>query len=48
MTIRSIWYLHEHQTISDETYAFVLRFLAIGAIAQNPQAFGIPAEPLTF
>jgi pSer/pThr/pTyr-binding forkhead associated (FHA) protein len=47
-TIRSIWYLHEHQTISDATYAFVMRFIAIGAIAQNPQAFGIAAEPVTF
>ena len=47
-TIRSIWYLHEHQIISDETYNFVLRFIAIGVIARDPQKFGISAEPLTF
>ncbi len=47
-TIRTIWYLHDHQVISDQTHNFVLRFLAIGVIAQNPQKFGIAAEPLTF
>ena len=47
-TIRSVWYLHDHQVISDQTYNFVLRFLAIGVIAQDPQKFGISAEPLIF
>lgn len=47
-TIRSIWYLHDHQVISSDTYDFVLRFLALGVIAQDPQKFGIKAEPLTF
>lgn len=47
-TIRSIWYLHEHQAISDKTYDFLLRFLAIGVIAQDPQKFGVAAEPLVF
>ena len=47
-TIRTIWYLHDHQVISDQTHNFVLRFLAIGVIAQNPQKFDIAAEPLTF
>jgi len=47
-TIRTIWYLHDHQVINDQTHNFVLRFLAIGVIAQNPQKFGIAAEPLTF
>jgi pSer/pThr/pTyr-binding forkhead associated (FHA) protein len=46
-TIRSIWYLHEHQVIGDSTYSFVLRFIAIGVIAQDPQRFGIAADPLT-
>jgi hypothetical protein len=46
-TIRSIWYLHEHQAISDRTYDFLLRFLAIGVISQDPQKFGIAAEPLS-
>ncbi|MGI9069661.1 MAG: FHA domain-containing protein [Pyrinomonadaceae bacterium] len=47
-TIRTVWYLHDHQIISPETFNFVLRFIAIGIIAQNPQKFGIAAEPLTF
>jgi hypothetical protein len=47
-TIRSIWYLHDHQVISDQTYNFLLRFLAIGVIAQDPQKFGITGEPLRF
>ena len=47
-TIRTIWYLHDHQVINDQTHNFVLRFLAIGVIAQNPQKFDIAAEPLTF
>ncbi len=47
-TIRSIWYLHDHQIISDPTYNFLLRFIAIGVIAQDPRKFGIDAEPLTF
>ncbi|PWT95639.1 MAG: hypothetical protein C5B55_01030 [Blastocatellia bacterium] len=47
-TIRSIWYLHEHNIISDRTYDFILRFMAIGVISQDPQKFGISAEPLVF
>src|SRR5437588_5162785 len=47
-TIRSIWYLHDHQVVGDQTYNLVLRFLAIGVIAQNPQKFGIAADPLSF
>lgn len=47
-TIRSVWYLHDHQVISDDTYNLVLRFLAIGVIAQNPPKFGIASDPLTF
>ncbi|HMH42991.1 MAG TPA: FHA domain-containing protein [Pyrinomonadaceae bacterium] len=47
-TIRSVWYLHDHQTISDQTFNFVLRFLALGVIAQDPQKFGVSAEPLIF
>jgi len=47
-TIRSIWYLHDHQVISDQTYNFVIRFMAMGVIAQDPQKFGLSAEPLNF
>lgn len=47
-TIRSIWYLHDHQVISDQTYRFVLRFITIGVIAQDPRKFGIAADPIVF
>jgi hypothetical protein len=47
-TIRSIWYLHDHQVISEQTYNFVIRFMAMGVIAQDPQKFGVSADPLNF
>jgi predicted component of type VI protein secretion system len=46
--IRSIWYLRDQHVIRSETYDFVLRFIAIGVISQDPQKFGIAADPLTF
>jgi hypothetical protein len=46
--IRNIWFLHENQKLSPQAYDLVLRFLSIGAIAQNPKRYGIEAEPLTF
>jgi hypothetical protein len=47
-TIRSIWYLHDHQVISDQTYSFVIRFMAMGVISQDPQKFGLSAEAINF
>jgi hypothetical protein len=47
-TIRSVWYLHDHQVISNQTYDFVLRLLAIGVISQDPSKFGISVEPIVF
>ncbi len=46
--IRTIWYLKKEGKITDPEYDFALRFLAIGAIAQNPKEFGVNAEALTF
>lgn len=46
--IRTVWYLHDQQKISGEEYELVLRFLAIGVIAQDPHHFGVDAEPLSF
>lgn len=46
--IRTIWFLRERGKISDSQYAFALRFLAIGAIMQNPKEFGIDADPVIF
>jgi hypothetical protein len=45
---RSVWYLYEHDALSREAYSVVVRFLALGIIAQNPHQFGIDAEALTF
>jgi hypothetical protein len=45
---RNVWFLHEHGAISDRAYDFVLRFLALGVIAQNPRRYGVDAEPLNF
>jgi len=46
--IRTFWYLYKNQKISSEAYDLVLRFLAIGVIAQDPPHFGVDAEPLVF
>lgn len=46
--IRTVWYLYDHQKINAQAYELVLRFLAIGVVAQDPQHFGVDAEPLSF
>lgn len=46
--IRNVWFLRDNQKISPQAFDLVLRFLAIGAIAQHPDRYGIAAEPLTF
>jgi trehalose-6-phosphatase len=43
---RTVWFLRERKKISDLQYEAVLKFLAIGAISQNPADFGVKAEPL--
>ena len=47
-TDRNVWYLREKGALSDTAYDFVLRFLAYGAIAQNPRQFGLDAPALVF
>ena len=42
---RSVWFLREKNAITEEAYALVIRLLAIGVIAQNPQQYGIDADP---
>jgi len=46
--VRTIWYLRDKGKLSDAEFELALRFLAIGTIAQNPQMFGINAQPLRF
>jgi hypothetical protein len=45
-TIRTVWYLRDHQKLSAEAYSLVVRFIAIGVIAQAPRKFGVDADPL--
>jgi hypothetical protein len=47
-TQRNIWYLHERKLIGDEQYNFVVKFIALAIIAENPKNFGINTEPLAF
>jgi hypothetical protein len=47
-TDRNVWFLRQKGALSNEAYEFVLRFLAYGAIAQNPRQFGLDASALVF
>jgi pSer/pThr/pTyr-binding forkhead associated (FHA) protein len=47
-TDRNIWFGREHGAIDNQTYEFVLSFLALGIIAQSPSQFGVAADPLPF
>lgn len=40
-TVRTAWFLKENGKLSDPAFDYVLRFLAIGTIAQNPREFGV-------
>jgi pSer/pThr/pTyr-binding forkhead associated (FHA) protein len=44
--IRSIWFLEKEGKITKAEFDRALTFLAIGAITQNPKAFGVNAEAL--
>jgi hypothetical protein len=46
--IRSIWFLHQNNKITDAEYDFALSFLAVGTVMQNPKDFGVNTEALTF
>lgn len=46
--IRTIWFLHDKGKISGAQYQFALRFLAIGAITQNPKDFNVESEAVVF
>jgi hypothetical protein len=45
---RTIWYLREKGKLSDAQYEFALRFLAIGAISQNPADFNVETDAVVF
>jgi pSer/pThr/pTyr-binding forkhead associated (FHA) protein len=46
--IRTIWFLRENDKITDAEFDAALRFLAIGAIMQNPKDFDINIEAVIF
>jgi hypothetical protein len=46
--IRTIWFLRENDKITDAEFESALRFLAIGAIMQNPKDFDINTEAVIF
>jgi len=48
LTQRNIWYLNERGGLEADAYDFVLSFLALAVIAQEPGQFGIAANPLVF
>jgi pSer/pThr/pTyr-binding forkhead associated (FHA) protein len=48
LTDRNVWYLREQGALDDEVYTFIVRFLALGAIAESPRRFGVKAQALSF
>ena len=46
--IRTIWFLRDKGKLTNAQFEFVLRFLAIGAITQNPKAFNVNSQALAF
>jgi pSer/pThr/pTyr-binding forkhead associated (FHA) protein len=48
LTDRNVWYLRERGGLGDEAYDFVVRFIALGIISENPRKFGIAAPPVAF
>ena len=48
LTDRNVWYLREHGGLDDAPYDFVVRFIALGIIGENPRRFGITAPPVAY
>jgi len=48
LTDRNVWYLREHGSLDDEAYNFVVNFLALGVIAENPRRFNVAAPPIAY
>lgn len=46
--VRTIWFLRDKGKLTNTQFEFVLRFLAIGAITQNPKAFNVNSQALAF
>lgn len=48
LTDRNVWYLREHGGLDEQSYEFVVRFIALGIIGENPRKFGVAAPPVSF
>lgn len=48
LTDRNVWYLREQNGLDQQAYDFVVSFIALGVIAENPRRFGIAAPPTGF
>ncbi len=48
LTDRNVWYLREHGSLDDEAYNFVVNFLALGVISENPRRFNVAAPPIAY
>jgi len=48
LTDRNVWYLRGHESLGDEAYEFVVNFLALGIISENPRRFGVAAPPISY
>ena len=46
--IRTVWFLHEKEKITETEFDFAVRFLAIGTIMQDPKQFNVNADAVTF
>ena len=47
-TERNVWFLREHGELNDDVYNFIINFLALGLIGQNPRAYGINASAFSY
>ena len=47
-SIRTIWFLQQNGKITQSEFDSAVTFLAVGTISQNPNAFGVNAEAITF
>jgi hypothetical protein len=48
LTDRNVWFLRERGSLDDQPYQFVVNFLALGVIAENPRRFGITAPAIAY
>lgn len=45
---RNVWFLREQGGLDNKAYDFVVSFLALGVIAENPRRFGVTAPPVSY